>query len=61
MINAHTSSKVKVINNLFQARILVSGIRSYICLNEKDREKIDSILDNTDSIVNRIMGVEEGK
>lgn len=56
MINVYTTAKIEVATKLCNAKDNVLGVRSYICLNEKDNEKIDIILDNIDSIVNRVMG-----
>jgi hypothetical protein len=57
MINNHTLARMNVIRRLHDISVGIEGLRAYICLNEKDKEKIDNMQLDVESIINRLMGV----
>ena len=59
MINPHTKSRIEVVNNISNARLLILAVRSNICLNEFDVKKIDDVLLNLEYLVNKVMKVVE--
>lgn len=55
MITAMTSSKIEIMHKLEDMRNNLIVLRSHICLNDYDREKLEISINNMDEIVNRIM------
>jgi hypothetical protein len=57
MITAHTTARIEVAASLSIAKRNILDMRSHVCLNDKEVEKIDNIVLDIDAIVNRVMGV----
>lgn len=57
MINAHTTARINAVNGLNEVHNTLVSIRAYVCLSEKDVERIDNMVLDADAIINRLMGV----